>query len=211
MIELTPIQVRILGCLIEKPETTPDQYPLSLNGLCNGSNQKTARTPVTAYSEGEVGHAVRELESMGLVREIWGARVPKYEHHAGKILNLHRQGLALLCPLMLRGPQTLGELKSHSQRLYSFDDKDDVRFAIERLENHEPPLAMALPKQAGQKEGRFAHLLAGEPDIPAMLAAAPVSSNRTDRIDQLEATLESISARLAAIESRLGIESEQDD
>jgi uncharacterized protein YceH (UPF0502 family) len=179
--------------------------------LCLGSNQKTARYPVTSYSEGEVGHAVRELESMGLVREIWGARVPKYEHNAGKTLNLHRQGLALLCPLMLRGPQTLGELKSHSQRLYTFDDLDDVRFAIERLANHEPPLAIALPKQPGQKEGRYAHLLAGEPDISAMPAVSPATSRRTDRMDQLEAKLESICARLVEIESRLGIESNSDD
>jgi uncharacterized protein YceH (UPF0502 family) len=209
--ELIPIQVRVLGCLIEKQETTPDQYPLSLNALCNGCNQKSARFPVTDYGEGEIGHTVRELESMGLVRETWGSRVPKYEHQAGKALNIHRKGLALLCPLMLRGPQTLGELKSHSQRMFPFEDLDDVRFAVERLATHEPPLVMALPKQPGQKEGRFVHLLAGEPDIDAMLATRQQKPAQAGRIEQLEAAIESISVRLAEIETRLGIGSGEDD
>ena len=138
MIELTPIQVRVLGCLMEKKETTPDQYPLTLNALRNACNQKTARAPVTAYTEGDVGHALRELESLGLVREAWGARVAKYEHLAGKALGLHGKSLALLCPLMLRGPQTLGELRNHAHRLYAFDDLDDVQYALGRLADHEP-------------------------------------------------------------------------
>ena len=117
MTELSAIQVRVLGCLIEKKETTPDQYPLTLNALKNACNQKTARNPVTSYTDGEVGHTLRELETLGLVREAWGARVAKYEHLAAKGLNLHGKGLAVLCPLMLRGPQTLGELRINSHRL----------------------------------------------------------------------------------------------
>ena len=172
MNELTPVQARVLGCLIEKKETTPDQYPLTLNALKNACNQKTARNPVTSYNEGEIGHTLRELESLGIVREAWGARVAKYEHQADKAIGVHSKGLALLCPLMLRGPQTLGELKTNTHRLYEFDDIEDVQYMLQRLAEHEPPLVMTLPRQPGQKEARFAHLLCGEPDIPEPVASA---------------------------------------
>ena len=119
MNNLTPIQVRVLGCLIEKKETTPDQYPLTLNALRNACNQKTSRDPVVNYSEGDVGHCLRELEALDLAREEWGARVPKYQHLANKALNLHSQGIALIGTLMLRGPQTLSELKTNSHRRLS--------------------------------------------------------------------------------------------
>lgn len=190
MTELTTIQARVLGCLIEKKETTPDQYPLTLNALRNACNQKTARNPVTSYNEGEVGHTIRELESLGLVREAWGARVAKYEHLADKAIGVHSKGLALLCPLMLRGPQTLGELKTNAHRLYEFDDLDDVQYVLQRLADHEPPLVLTLPRQPGQKEARFAHLLCGEPEIPeagAWQTTATADSGLSERIDSLEA------------------------
>ena len=173
MKELTAPQVRVLGCLMEKKETTPDQYPLTLNALRNACNQKSSRDPVTAYTEGEVGHTVRELESLGLVAENWGARTARYEHRVPQALGLHSKGVALLATLMLRGPQTLGELKNHSQRLFAFDDLDDVQFALDKLAERDDPLVTALPRQPGQKEGRFAHLLAGEPDIPEPAQSAP--------------------------------------
>jgi len=200
---LTSIQVRVLGCLMEKKESTPDQYPLTLNSLRNACNQKSSRNPVVNYSEGEVGHTVRELEGMDLVREQWGARVPKYEHLANKALGLHSQGIALMCTLMLRGPQTLGELKTNSHRLFDFADLDDVQFALKHLIDHEPSMATALPRQPGQKEGRYAHLLSGEPDIP--VPAAPVatasSASLAARVTELEAALEEIQIRLNALES----------
>jgi uncharacterized protein YceH (UPF0502 family) len=196
MLELSPIQVRVLGCLIEKKETTPDQYPLTLNALRNACNQKSARNPVTRYTEGEVGHTVRELESLGFVREAWGARVAKYEHLAGNKLGLHSQGLALLCPLMLRGPQTLGELKTNAHRLYEFDDLDDVQYQLQKLEEHEPSLVTSLPRQPGQKEIRYAHLLSGEPEIPAFTAPAPRAepprSDLQQRVEALEAAVEEL-------------------
>jgi uncharacterized protein YceH (UPF0502 family) len=207
MNELSPIQVRVVGCLMEKKETTPDQYPLTLNALRNACNQKSSRFPVTAYAEGEVGHAIRELEQLGLVREEWGARVPKYEHLAGKYFGLHSKGIALLATLMLRGPQTLGELRNHSHRLFEFDDLDDVQFALSKLIEAEPPLATALPRQAGQKEGRYAHLLSGEPDVPpAPAATAPAveQSGLEARLGALESELEEIRERLAALESSGG-------
>jgi len=203
---LTPIQIRVLGCLIEKKETTPEQYPLTLNALRTACNQKTARQPVTTYTEGEVGHTVRELESLGLVREEWGARVARYEHLAGKALGLQSKGLALLCPLMLRGPQTPGELKTNAHRLFEFDDLDDVQFVLQRLVDHEPPLVMALPRQPGQKEVRFVHLLGGEPD-PAeyelQSTASPSTGGLASRVDALELAVESLQEELAALKSRL--------
>lgn len=206
MNELSDIQVRVLGCLIEKKETTPDQYPLTLNSLRNACNQKSARNPVTTYTEGEVGHTIRELEALGYVREAWGARVAKYEHQAGKVLGLQSKGLALLCPMMLRGPQTPGELKTHAHRLFEFEDLDDVHYMLKRLAEHEPPLVTPLPRQPGQKEVRYAHLLGGEPDItePATRpAAAPSSGGLADRVDALEAAIESIRQELEGIRARL--------
>ena len=175
MNELTPIQVRVLGCLMEKKETTPDQYPLTLNALRNACNQKSSRDPVMNCTEGDVGHTVRELEGLGLVAEVWGSRVSRYEHKAPQALGLHSKGIALLTTLMLRGPQTLGELRTHCHRMYEFDDLDDVQYALQKLAEHEPPLVTALPRMPGQKEGRYAHLLSGEPDIPEPAAPAAVS------------------------------------
>ena len=198
---LTPAQVRLLGCLMEKKETTPDQYPLTLNALRNACNQKSSRHPVVNYSEGEVGHTLRELEALGLVREEWGARAPKYEHLANKVLKQHSKGIALLCVLMLRGPQTLRELKTNSHRLFDFDDLDDVQFALSHLIENEPPMVAALPRQPGQKEGRFAHLLSGEPDIPEpALQPAAASTGLAARVAELETELQTIRARLAALE-----------
>ena len=211
MDDLTPIQTRLLGCLMEKKETTPDQYPLTLNALRNACNQKTSRYPVVSYSEGEVGHTLRELEALDLVREEWGARVPKYQHLANKALNLHSQGIALMATLMLRGPQTLNELKINSHRLFDFGDLDDVQFALGHLLEREPPFVAALPRQPGQKEGRYAHLLSGKPDIPEPSrpgAMASSSPGLEARVTELEAQLEELQSRLKAIED--GIRTAED-
>ena len=211
MQELSAIQARVLGCLVEKKETTPDQYPLSLNALVNACNQKTARDPVTAYTEGEVGHAVRELEGLGLVREVWGARVPKYEHLAAKSLDLTSKYLALLAVLMLRGPQTPGELKNHAHRLFAFDDLDDVNYALQRLIEREPPLAVALPRQPGQKEGRYAHLLCGAPSVDAPQRPqrpGPAGDSLAERVEALELALGRLERRLDRLEDSGGDEQE---
>ena len=203
MPEMSAIQVRVLGCLVEKKETTPEQYPLTLNALRNGCNQKTARQPITSHSVGEIGHTLRELESLGFIGEAWGSRAAKYEHLADKALGLHSKGLALLCPLMLRGPQTLGELKINCHRLYAFNDLDDVQYSLKRLQEHEPPLVRVLPRQPGQKEDRYAHLLSGEPDIPAYVpvAAGSAHSGLAARVEALELELETLRERLEKIES----------
>jgi len=201
--DLTPIQVRVLGCLMEKKETTPDQYPLTLNALRNACNQKTSRWPVVNYSEGEVGHTLRELEALDLVREDWGARAAKYLHLVNKTLNLHSQGIALICMLMLRGPQTLNELKVNTHRLFDFSDLDDVQFALQHLIEREPAMVVALPRQPGQKEGRYAHLLSGQPDISAIsraTASAGASAGLEARVTELETQLEDLQNRLKALE-----------
>ena len=206
--ELTAIQVRVLGCLMEKKETTPDQYPLTLNALRNACNQKSSRHPVTSYTEGDVGHTIRELEGMKLVSEAWGSRVARYEHRVPQVMGLHSKGIALLCTLMLRGPQTLGELRNHSYRMYEFDDLDDVQYALLKLEEHDPPLVTALPRQPGQKEGRYAHLLSGAPDVPETPAPAPTSAHQStaagvleERVSRLEAELADLRTRLESIEN----------
>lgn len=206
MNELKPIQIRVLGCLLEKEATTPEQYPLTLNALRTACNQKTARHPVTSYTEGEVGHTVRELEGLGWVREAWGARVARYEHLAGKVLGLQSKGLALLCPLMLRGPQTPGELKANAQRLYAFEDIDDVLYALQRLAEHEPPLVRALPRMPGQKEVRYVHLLGGEPDpaeLEALAARAAESASAGGHTDGLAARIEALEAAVEALQEEV--------
>lgn len=203
---LTPMQVRVLGCLMEKKESTPEQYPLTLNSVRTACNQKSSRFPVVNYSEGEVGHTLRELETLDLVREEWGARAAKYEHLVNRTMHLHSKGIALLCVLMLRGPQTLNELKIHSHRLFDFEDLEDVQFSLDHLIENEPSFVTALPRQTGQKEGRYAHLLSGEPDITAMSAAAGSASASTGlaaRVTELETELESMRSRLSAIEEKL--------
>jgi uncharacterized protein YceH (UPF0502 family) len=206
-LELTAMQARVLGALMEKEKTTPDQYPLTLNALRNACNQKTARNPVVAFTEGQVGHTVRELEGLGFVREAWGARVAKYEHQAGKVLGLQSKGVALMCALMLRGPQTLGELRTNTQRLHEFDDLDDVHYMLQRLAEHEPPLVINLPRSPGQKETRYAHLLSGAPD-PADYAtavatpAAPVDEELAARVTALEAEVAELRRELDALRDR---------
>lgn len=195
---LSEIQARVLACLIEKKETTPDQYPLTINSLRLACNQKTARHPVTQYTEGEVGHTVRELIGLGLAREAWGARVAKYEHDAGKALGVHSKALALLCPLILRGPQTAGELKINSHRLHDFEDLDDVQHMLGRLADHQPALVMSLPRQPGQKEQRYAHLLCGEPDVSALVQPQPSGPAKS----QLEERLAALEAQVAELQLR---------
>jgi uncharacterized protein YceH (UPF0502 family) len=211
---LSEIQARVLASLMEKKETTPEQYPLTTNSLRLACNQKTARNPVSNHTEGEVGRAVRELIAMGLVREVWGARTARYEHDAGKAMGLQSKALALLCVLILRGPQTAGELKAHSQRLFAFEDLDDLGHSLQRLAGREPPLVACLPRQPGQKEDRYAHLLCGEPSrppVPAPPAAAPAPHRLEERIDALEAAVTEIQARLEKLEPLLRRQTPADD
>ena len=202
---LSEMQARVLGCLIEKKETTPEQYPLTTNSLRLACNQKTARNPITNYTEGEVGHTVRELIAMGYAHEAWGARVAKYEHDAARALGVQGKALALLCPLILRGPQTAGELKVNAQRLFSFEDIDDVLHMLQRLAGQEPALVVCLPRQPGQKEERYAHLLCGAPVIPQFIPPASYAATGMPdgRYQDLEDRISALEAQVAELLSRL--------
>lgn len=199
--ELNDLKVRILGCLVEKELTTPQQYPLTVNALKQACNQKSNRFPTTNYHEGEIGHALREMETDGLVTQAWSTRAARWEHHFGKHFGLLSKDVAVLVTLMLRGPQTAGEIRGHCHRLYEFDDIDDVEYVLDRLAEKDPPMVMELPRQPGQKENRFAQLLAGEPDLsklpmPAAPRASAASSELIDRIEQLESKVADLMDRL---------------
>ncbi|MEO8735913.1 MAG: YceH family protein [Edaphobacter sp.] len=182
---LDPIQLRVLGALIEKEIATPENYPLSLNTLVNACNQRSSRDPVLTLTEDEVRQAIHTLEDLKLTAPVYDSRVPKYEHRIRTVLNLRRDETAVLCLLMLRGPQTPGELRSRADRLYTFDDIASVTGTLERLASRpqcvdDPssitteaagPLVVMLPRQPGSREFRYMHLLGG-----AIAVFAPVES-----------------------------------
>ena len=193
---LNDIEVRVLGALVEKDITTPDYYPLSLNALVNACNQKNNRDPVMSLDEDSVRQTLHSLGSKRLAGPASGAdsRVTKYEHRLQEVFNFNRRETAVLCVLLLRGPQTPGELRGRTERMYSFADLDEVQSALQQLMKREPPLVKQLPRQPGTKEARYAHLLAGDVqgwDAAPESQAAPISGDRM-RIEQLEAEVGSL-------------------
>jgi len=191
--QLDASEVRVLGSLMEKESATPEYYPLSLNALVNACNQKSNREPVVAYDEDTVEAALDGLRSKGLAVRITGdSRVPKHGQRFTEVLNLGRREAALMCVLMLRGPQTPGELRGRSERLYSFDDIEGVDSALNRLA--EAGLVKKLARQAGTRESRFAHLLSGDVEVAEESAPATPQVSRADgalleRIAMLEESL----------------------
>ena len=178
---LSTAAVRILGALVEKEATTPEYYPLSLNALGNACNQKNNREPVMALDEDDLRRGVHELEDRrlaGLARD--GGRVAKYTHSLGEVFNVTRGESAVLCVLLLRGPQTPGELRSRTERIYPFEEIADVQAVIHKLMAHEPALVKALPRQHGMKEIRYTHLLAGDIEAPELFPQAVPSSPQDD-------------------------------
>ena len=184
--DLDPVEVRVLGALIEKDLTTPEYYPLSLNALTNACNQKNSRDPVAAYDDGGVEAACESLRAKGLARIITGAgsRVVKYGHRLSETQNLGRRELPLLCVLMLRGFQTLGELRGRTERMHEFNDTDEVERVLAPMETY----ATKLPHLPGTKEARYAHLMSGPVELDAATGGAPVlaTAHRGDRISALE-------------------------
>lgn len=174
--ELHPVEVRVLGSLIEKEITTPEYYPLSLNALINACNQKSNRDPVVFYDEDAVLTALDTLRHKGLVTTISGAgsRVVKYAHRFSERLNLGRRETAILCELMLRGAQTVGEIRNRTERLHRFDDLPEVESLLGRMEQW----VVKLPRRPGEKEGRFVHLLSGPVNVEEFAEAAPASHGR---------------------------------
>src|SRR3954468_1776288 len=197
MIEpLEPSEVRVLGSLIEKEATTPEYYPLSLNALVNACNQKSNRDPVVDYDDETVLAAIERLRALQLAFIITGSRVTKYSQRISETLNLGRRELAVLCTLLLRGPQTLGEIKDRSERMFDFGDLSEVETVLDRLaEWPGGALVAKLPKQPGQKEIRYAHLLAGEPAAVEIGTGAVASTTpSSSRIVQLEIDLQQLRA-----------------
>lgn len=200
---LTSIEARVLGGLIEKQATTPETYPLTLNAVVLACNQKTSREPVLNLSPGEVGHALRSLEGRGLSRLVMGSRADRWEQRTEKQLELVHAQVILLGLLLLRGPQTLNELLTRSQRMHDFDDVADLQHQLERLISRD--LACLLPRQAGQREDRYMHLLGNPDDLQAALSARPAerhdSQTQDSRYEQLEARIAALEERLARLEA----------
>jgi uncharacterized protein YceH (UPF0502 family) len=205
---LTDIEARVLGSLVEKEITTPDYYPLSLNALVNACNQRSNRDPVMNLDEEDVRQALDSLSRQGLAGARSGAesRVTKYEHRLPETFNFDRRETAVLCVLLLRGPQTPGELRGRTERMHRFSDLDEVQSALHRLKERQPPLVKVLPRQPGTKESRYAHLFCGEPEgweSPAGPAAAAVAGPEAEeRIAKVEAEVESLRGEVAELKQQ---------
>ena len=218
--QLNHIQLRVLGALMEKEITTPENYPLSLNALINACNQRSSRDPVLDLDEESVRQALNTMQDMGLTAPYRDARVTKYEHRVRTVLNLRRDETAILCLLLLRGPQTPGELRSRADRMFTFDDLASVVSTLDRLAarpaasesdaetNATGPLTILLLRQPGSREARYAHLLGDPEALKATQSASDTSVNeapltKTTQIANLEAQLESLRAQFHALEQRI--------
>jgi len=207
--KLTENEVRVLGSLIEKDITTPEYYPLSLNALVNACNQKSNRDPAMQLDEDAVRDALEGLAEQRMAGPARGAdsRVTKYEQRLQEVFNFTRAEIAVLCVLLLRGPQTPGELRGRAERMHRFETLEDVQAALQKLMQREPPLAKVLPRRPGTKESRYAHLFAGdvvEADVPA-LAGATVGRNLADaeRIARLEEEVAALRREVAEVKDQL--------
>ena len=205
---LTEVETRVLGSLVEKELTTPEYYPLSLNALVNACNQKSNRDPAMSLDEETVREALRTLDKKGLAgpADNMVSRVSKYEHRLQEAYNFTRHEIALLAELLLRGPQTPGELRSRADRMHKFDDLGVVQSTLQRLMKREPPLVKVLPRQPGTKEARYAHLLSGDVDVPQPDSAAGVavtsSAGSGERIARLEAQVETLQLEIAELKQQ---------
>ena len=208
-LRLTATEVRVLGSLIEKDITTPEYYPLSLNALVNACNQKSNREPVMQLDEDAVRSALEGLQQQRMAGPARGAdsRVTKYEQRLQEVFNFTRPEIAVLCVLLLRGPQTPGELRGRAERLHRFEALEDVQSALQKLMQREPPLAKILPRQPGTKESRYAHLLAG--DVAGLEESspvgAPVGPNTADaeRVVRLEEEVAALRREFSEIKDQL--------
>jgi uncharacterized protein YceH (UPF0502 family) len=199
---LDPVEVRVLGALLEKEITTPEYYPLTLNALVNACNQKSNREPVVSYDDEIVDQALGLLREKRLAFQVTGAgmRVPKFGHRIVEVLNLGRRELAILCELMVRGPQTVGELRNRSERMHRFDDLEGVETCLRNLaERPDQALVKQLERQPGTKEPRWAHLLSGDV-VETVHAGAETVSTRTDRVAMLENEVRELRERVEALE-----------
>jgi uncharacterized protein YceH (UPF0502 family) len=207
---LNDIEVRVLGALVEKQVTTPEYYPLTLNSLTLACNQKNNRSPVTSYTEEEVARALESLREKNLAYVFYGStsRVPKYKHVLPEVMHLSLPELAIMCVLLLRGPQTTGELATRAFRLHEFAGLEEVDATLNSLISREPDaLVTRLPRQPGQKEVRYAHLLSGEVSDVANPEVAPTRSRGrdNDRVAALEAEVETLKAEVGMLKKQFEI------
>jgi uncharacterized protein YceH (UPF0502 family) len=208
-LNLNQTEVRVLGSLIEKDITTPDYYPLSLNALVNACNQKNNRDPIMTLDENSVRYALGSLQEKRLAGPAGGAdsRVTKYEHRLQEVFNFDRREIAVICVLLLRGPQTPGELRGRSERMYRFETLDDVQSTIQRLSDRQPPLVRVLPRQPGTKESRYVHLFVEDTwpteAYPAHLAPEPRAANDSSRLAALEAEVSSLKKEIVELKQQL--------
>jgi uncharacterized protein len=210
-IRLSAAEARVLGALMEKEVTTPEYYPLSLNALVNACNQRSNREPVMALDEDDVRQALHGLENDRLAGRARSAdgRVTKYEHWMGEAFNLSRAESALLCVLLLRGPQTPGELRGRTERMHRFEEIGDVLAGLQRLTEREPAMVAVLPRQPGTKESRYAQLLAGpvesivESTAAPAAEAAPENTGGEARLAQLEAVVEELKQKFAEMREKI--------
>lgn len=205
-LQLTPEEARILGVLVEKQATVPDSYPLSLNALTTGCNQKTGRDPIMDLSEATVLAAIDELRSRDCVIESSGSRVARYAHNVGKVLQIPTPAIAIITMLILRGPQTAAELRSHCERLYRFADTSSVEAFLEELATRpDGALTRMLPRTPGTRESRWAHLLCGEPvitDSPASTSTA-AASGLAEEVASLREEVAALRAEVAALRAQI--------
>jgi uncharacterized protein len=201
---LTPLEARVLGVLVEKQHTVPDTYPLSLNAMVAGCNQKTARAPVMEVSEADVLGVVDGLKHRHLLIEVSGNRVARYEHNLGRVLGVPGQSVALLATLMLRGPQTAAELRLNSERLHRFADVSSVEAFLDELASKPPARVVKLARAPGAREARWAHLLCGAPALPVAGAAAEgVDSVSAGELAALRNEVQRLSAEVAQLRTSL--------
>jgi uncharacterized protein YceH (UPF0502 family) len=206
-IVLSDIEARVLGCLVEKEITTPEYYPLSLNALVHACNQKSNREPLMNLDEDGVRHALRALGEQALARSASGdSRVAKYEHRLSEVFNFTRPEAAILCELLLRGPQTPGELRSRAERMHSFEDLGVVHTTLKHLMEREPALVKLLPRQPGNKEARYAHLLSGDVEVREAPEErkVPVSKGASEsgRLAQLESEITGLQREIADLKQQ---------
>jgi uncharacterized protein YceH (UPF0502 family) len=206
-IVLSDVEARVLGCLVEKEITTPEYYPLSLNALVNACNQKSNRDPLVHLEEDAVRQALRGLGEQMLARSASGdSRVSKYEHRLADAFNFTRPETAIVCELLLRGPQTPGELRSRADRMHPFEDLSVVQSTLRHLMEREPPLVKLLPRQAGNKEARYVHLLSGDVEVresqPVREAVVSSSAAENTRISELENEIAGLKKEVADLKSQ---------
>jgi uncharacterized protein YceH (UPF0502 family) len=202
---LSPVAARVLGSLVEKEITTPEYYPLSLNALANACNQKNNREPVMNLDEDEIRQALHQLEDDGLAGAARGSdsRVAKYEHRMQEVFNFTRGEIAVVCVLLLRGPQTPGELRGRSERMHRFEELSDVQSTLQRLMQRTPPLVKVLPRQPGTKEVRYAHLFSVEPVEGVAAPEAPEPAGRGSGLAQLEAEVAALREEVAELRGQV--------